>query len=148
MFDHSPIRRGNTDRDSHDGCDLCAAYALGRDDAKAAASWAADGNTDPAHARRVLAMLEDGDPAAYDHLPAVPDLSGQWADARTPGSLFEEVTGLDAHAESTWRHDVFTGYVDQLCDAYEQGVSDTFEDACRAELAAHLPESLGVEINH
>lgn len=135
MFDHAPMRRGDYDRDSHDGCDICAAYALGRDDAQSAASWVADGNTDPGHIRRVLTMLEDGDPAADAYLPAWPDLSGEWADARTPQSLFSEVTGLAAEAG-----DADGEVVDSLADAYTRGVDETFLDACETALRKWLPE--------
>lgn len=110
------------------------AFKLGQEDARASASWAADGNTSPEHIRRVLRMLADGDPQADDYLPARPDLSGEWADARTPRSLFEDITGFDAHAEATFNPDAYGECVEALCEAYEQGVTDTFEPACEAAL--------------
>jgi len=109
-------------------------FRLGCEAASAAASWTADGNTSSEHAARVLAMLDDGDPAADDYLPAWPDLSGEWADAPTPRSLFEDLTGLDAHAEATWQPDAYQMVLEALCEAFERGVSETFEAACEAEL--------------
>jgi hypothetical protein len=111
-----------------------AARQQGRDAARVAASWAADGNSDPEAIRETLRMLEDGDPAAYDRLPAMPDLSGQWADSLTPASLFEDVTGCDAHAEATWDQDAYQDALEAICQAFEDGVSETFESACEAEL--------------
>lgn len=99
----------------------------GADDARAAASWAADGNTDPAAARRVLRMLDDGDPAADDYLPRRPDLSGEFADDLTPDALAEAITGADAA-------EIDSDLIDALASAYEAGVSEAFEDACVAEL--------------
>lgn len=120
--------------------DACAkARELGEEDARQAASWVADGNVDPEHVRRVLEMLEDGDPAVEQYLPARPDLSGQWADSMSPRDLFEATTGLDAHAESTWCPDAYNDVVTALCDSYEDGVSETFESACEAELRHWLP---------
>jgi len=110
------------------------AFRLGQEAAQTAASWAVNGNTSAEHASRMLAMLDAGDPAADDYLPARPDLSGEWTDAPTPRSLFEDVTGLDAHAESTWQPDAYQMVLEALCDAWERGVSETFEGACEAEL--------------
>lgn len=67
------------------------ARELGREAGEAAGSWAADGNTDADHARRMLAMLDAGDPEVYDLLPATPDLSGEWADGMTPTRLLREL---------------------------------------------------------
>jgi hypothetical protein len=115
-----------------------AARELGRETGKAAGSWAADGNTTEDHARRVLELLEAGDPAADELLPARPNLSGEWADAPTPRWLFEHVTGLDAHAEGSWNADAYQAVLELLCDAWEAGVDETFEDACVAELRGHV----------
>lgn len=101
------------------------AYKLGVAAAEAAASWAADGNSDPAAIRQTLAMLEQGDPEAYDRLPAYPDLSGEWADAPTPHSLARDITGEPDTSERV---------IGLLMDEWERGVSETFEDACVAEL--------------
>ena len=110
------------------------AFRLGQEAAWTAASWTIDGNTSTDHAARVLAMLDDGDPAADDYLPARPNLSGEWADSPTPRSLFEDVTALDAHAEATWQPAAYQMVIEALCEAWERGVAETFEAACEAEL--------------
>jgi hypothetical protein len=101
----------------------------GADAARDAASWTCDGNGDPAQYARTLQMLDDGDPETYDNrLPRYPDLSGEWADDPTPDSLAREITGSD---------DVSPELTDLLANAFESGVSDTFEDACVTELRKH-----------
>src|SRR5205085_7898677 len=70
-----------------------AARDRGKDAGKAAGSWAADGNTTQEHARKVLGMLRDGDPEAFDYLPRIPNLSGEMADDPTPTSLAHDVLG-------------------------------------------------------
>lgn len=109
---------------------LRAAYELGCEHARNAASWV---NTDA----RLLTMLNEGDPQVWDYLPRVPDLSGEWADGLTPVSLFREVTGVDPEGGVS----VAEGkVVDALCDAYEAGVSDTFAGECERVLRASLGE--------
>jgi hypothetical protein len=103
------------------------ARARGQSDARAAASWITDGNTKHEAAVAVLQLAEDGDPALDDYLPRRPDLSGEFADDLTPASLAEEITGADAS-------EIDSDLIDTLADAYEDGVSETFEDACVAEL--------------
>jgi hypothetical protein len=110
------------------------AYALGVEAAKSAASWTVDGNTKTEFIPAVLEMFEAGDPAVFDYLPAYPDLSGQWADEMTPGRLYEETTGRDAHGDATWNQDAYQEALEELCEAFEAGVSETFEAACEAEL--------------
>jgi hypothetical protein len=117
---------------------IAAAHELGCEHARNAASWVADGNSSEDGIRRLLTMLDDGDPQAEDHLPQRPNLSGEWADNPTPRSLFEDLTGLDAHAEATWNMDAYNALVDELSDAYENGVSETFESACESELRKWL----------
>lgn len=53
------------------------ARRAGKAAGKAAASWFDPG--DERQARRLLTMLEDGDPRLDEHLPRRPDLSGEWA---------------------------------------------------------------------
>lgn len=110
-----------------------AAHALGVEAAKTAASWATDGNTSEEHYRRVLTMLEDGDPRAEEYLPARPDLSGEWADAPTVRSLYGEVTGRelpDAGDEGLSFETEHGALMDAIADAWEAGVSETFEHEC------------------
>jgi hypothetical protein len=113
------------------------AYALGVSAALAAASWTVDGNTPPDHIARVLAMLEDGDPAAYDYLPTEPNLSGEWADAPTPDSLYSEIVGDERTAEEGGQYDLR----DAIADAWEAGVSDTFAPECERILRAMAPDT-------
>jgi hypothetical protein len=101
------------------------AREIGREAGKAAGSWAADGNTDPEGARRLVAMLDDGDPAAYDRLPDAPNLSGEWADDPTPLSLARDITGEDYPDPEL---------MDRLAEAFDEGVGETFEQACEREL--------------
>lgn len=107
-----------------------AARTLGIEAAKAAASWVTDGNVSVEHYERLARMMDDGDPALDDFLPTRPDLSGEWSGAPTPASLFEEVTGLDAHAEASWNQDAYQTALEAICDAWEAGVDETFEMEC------------------
>ena len=104
------------------------AFALGVEHAKNAASWTVDGNTSQEHIRRVLTMLEDGDPAVEAYLPREPNLSGEYANDLTPGILGYQITDLDSDAPG------FDRLVDALADAYEAGVSETFQSECEREL--------------
>jgi hypothetical protein len=97
------------------------AYRLGVQAAEAAASWVLDGNTSQDHIARMVAMLEAGDPVAYDYLPAQPNLSGEWADAPTPLSLTTEIVGDSVDPDPI---------VDEIADAWEAGVFDTFQYEC------------------
>lgn len=114
------------------------AYALGCEHAQSAATWTVDGNTASEHVERIARMFDDGDPALFDYLPPRPDLSGQWADGLTQRSLVEQVTGLSGHAEATWNMDAYDAVCGAICEAYERGVSDTFEQACEAEIRRAL----------
>lgn len=106
---------------------LDSARALGIQHALAAAGWAVDGDTTAYHARRMLAMLEEGDPEAYDYLPREPNLSGEYADDPTPLSLARDITGEDDPDPDT---------IDALADAYEDGVAEAFSPACESALRA------------
>ena len=125
---------------------IAAARDLGTAAGENAASWwemdaiggRANGDT-AATARRVLDGLADGDPEIIDALPR-PDLSGEWADAETPRSLFETVTGADAHAEASWNNDAYHATLEELCTAWEDGAADAVQRAierqCRAALSS------------
>jgi hypothetical protein len=106
------------------------AYAAGADAARAAASW-----IDTSNAPRLLAMLEEGDPVVDDFLPACPNLSGEWADSLTPVSLAHEIASdlLDLDGSELDPEDVNT-----IAEAWEEGVSDTFERECERILRATL----------
>jgi hypothetical protein len=114
------------------------AYDLGAEHARNAASWVIDGNTDQDHIRRMVAWLDDGDPEAYDYLPATPNLSGEWADSPTPASLYREIVGLDPADRIAEDEDADGEIIDALCDAYERGVDETFGVECERILRAAL----------
>lgn len=103
------------------------ATTLGREAGIAAASWTLDGNHPTEHYERLARMMDDGDPALDDCLPARPNLSGEWADAMTPRGLFETVTGLDAHAEASWNYDAYQSVLDALCEAWEAAAGEAFD---------------------
>jgi hypothetical protein len=128
------------DRDARGGgpdVELERAEREGADAARAAATWTCDGNTYPAHTRRVLAMLEGGDDVD-EYLPRRPDLAGEYADDRTPQSLAADIVGSSARLYALHGYNapdlIPAERVDAIADAYEQGVADTFTDACAAEL--------------
>lgn len=110
---------------------LEGARILGREEGENAGAWAADGNTSHEHIRRVLAMIEDGDPEAYDYLPRRPSLSGEWADEITCRDLVGLVTGSNETVPD-WLDE-------EIAQAWEDGVDETFEDACVKTLRAFLP---------
>jgi len=103
------------------------AYELGCEHARNAASW-----IDPAtHPPKVLlAMIEDGDPAVFDYLPHEPNLSGEYSGDLTPRTLAWQIMGDDAI--------VSDDRMDALADAYEAGVSDTFQPECERILREAL----------
>jgi hypothetical protein len=109
------------------------AYDLGVEAAKAAASWVLDGNASDEHYRALLKMIDDGDPRVDDSLPRCPDLSGEWADDRTPLSLACEIVSREESGDEIDPH-----LVDALADAFEEGVSDTFMDECERLLREAL----------
>lgn len=100
------------------------AYARGVEAAKAAASWIIDGNTPREHIEQLARWGDDGDPRLDDHLPNRPNLSGEWADAPTPASLAVEILGTGPDTAEREEQ------VDAICDAFEQGVDDTFTQEC------------------
>lgn len=101
---------------------------LGRQAAENAASWI--GPVECRAARELLGRIADGDPRADEYLPARPDLSGEWADERTPLSLAREVIGDERLGVTRLRDEL----VDALAEAFEEGVGEAFEDACVAEI--------------
>lgn len=105
---------------------IAQAREIGREAARNAASWIADGNTKPEAIAYVLELFDAGDPAVDDYLPARPNLSGQWADELTPHSLADLV--------GQTINDLQEGELDEICGAFEEGVSETFESACETEL--------------
>lgn len=106
------------------------AYELGCEHARNAAAWVTDGNTTQEHIARLVAMLENGDPAADQFLPVEPNLGGEWADSPTPLSIAREISG-----DKDFDHDEL---IDAMADAYENGVTDTFHPECERILRAAL----------
>ncbi len=98
------------------------ARELGEDAGRAAGSWAADGNTPSDAAIRLLIGLSDGDPAAWDSLPPAPTLAG--AELTIAGLALqivgEAIEGMPNKRELT----------SEIVEAWEQGVTATFADAC------------------
>lgn len=105
---------------------LKMACELGRDAGDAAGSWTANGNTSMEHAEKVLRMMQDGDPMAWDYLPNMPNLSGEMAGNPTPQSLAEDCGMEDASPDE----------IHMLCEAWENRVSEIFGLACERELLA------------
>lgn len=110
------------------------AFDRGIEAAEAQATWVADDSV-PDLIRHILAMMEAGDPEVDRYLPARPDLSGTWADDPTPQSLARDVLGNQAFLIEQSNGDML---VDAIADAFEAGVSETFEAACERELRSHL----------
>jgi len=108
------------------------AYELGAEHARNAASWVVDGNTDPAHYARILTMLDAGDPQVGYMLPTCPNLSGEYADDPTPQSLYRSIIG----GTPAYSNGDDADLMDALANAYERGVSDTFEPECERILRA------------
>jgi len=104
-----------------------AAYAKGEDAALAAASWVIDGNTSQEHIRRMVKWFDDGDPQLDQFLPAYPNLSGEMADGLTPSKLVDELIG-----DVSLDDDV----INEICDAFEEGVADHFRPECERILRA------------
>ena len=104
------------------------ARAWGEHAATNAASWVVDGNTSGDHIRRVLQLMEDGDPRADDYLPRYPDLSGEFADDYTPLMLARGILGIEDPSPED---------IDTLADAWEDGVSETFYATCASILCEH-----------
>jgi hypothetical protein len=113
------------------------AYRMGADAGIAAASWVMDGNTSTEHVGRLVAMLDAGDPEVYDHLPARPDLSGEWADSPTPRSLYRDIMG-NVPGESAHPEWLSERIETEIADAWEAGVDSTFESECERILRAAL----------
>jgi hypothetical protein len=139
----TPISHGGNPMPNYSTDHEREAYALGVSAALAAASWVVDGNTPPDHIRRVLAMLEDGDPMADDYLPARPNLSGEWADAPTPASLYREIIGNPGDWDPSESE-----AASEIADAWEAGVSDTFAPECERILRAMAPDPDAPHVGH
>lgn len=119
--------------DNHYEAALAAAIDIGKDEGMSAASWVFDGNTTDDTYRRVLAGIEEGDPEVLDTLPSA-DLSGQWADGRTPHTLLEDIASTISDDDTHITAEMLLGDVttSALCDAYEDAFNDAVCDAIAA----------------
>lgn len=125
------------------------AIARGRDAGADAAQWwiqengggrdTRDSREIATAARKILAGMDEGDPAIQDTLP-MPDLSGQWADTTNSTTLVEDITGVD-HADWTER---IENAVSDLCDAYETAFHHAAEKAIRRHLNGLLSTERGL----
>ncbi|MGA2162934.1 MAG: hypothetical protein ABSH36_00515 [Solirubrobacteraceae bacterium] len=95
------------------------AREVGEDAGRAAGSWAADGNTPTAAAIRALRGIQDGNPEVWDSLPREPSLSRE----HTPEKLALEIVGEQ-------REQPPDSLSDELAEAWQEGVTATFTDAC------------------
>lgn len=95
---------------------LKRAQDAGYNHGQAAGSWVIDGNTSEDTARAILKGLDEGDPAVYDALPSSP-LSGEWADAPTPQSVFKDL-GMTGDED----------FASDVLDAYEFGFEHGAQD--------------------
>jgi len=115
------------------------AYARGEKAALAAASWCCDGNTPQEHIRRMVKWFDDGDPQKDQYLPSRPNLSGEWDRDLTTISLYRDITGREP--EDSLSFETEHGYMmDELAEAFEEGVADHFEPECERILKAALTE--------
>lgn len=105
------------------------AKLIGAAEGKARASWFFDGNTTTTTYRAVLAGLDDGDPAILDTLPSA-DLSGEFAEGRTPKTLAEDCGLADAEGE----------IVEELCNAYEEAFNTAAEQEIERVCHYHLDD--------
>ena len=119
--------------DSHYEAALAAAIDIGKDEGTSAASWVFDGNTDRHVYAWYLSGIEDGDPEVLDTLPAA-DLSGQWADGRTPHTLLADVASEISDDDTTITAEMLLGDVTTpaILDAYETAFNDAVCDAVAA----------------
>lgn len=105
------------------------AERMGEEAARAAASWITDGNDTDEFRRWKLASIEaDGVASVIIY----PNLSGEMAGDPTAQSITQEITGQEY---------VDPDVMDELADAWEEGVNRTLEAACVAELTKGLTDA-------
>jgi hypothetical protein len=112
------------------------AREMGRQAGIAAASWIVDGRQSSGWVKRMVKMLDDGDPEFYDWIEP-PNLSGEWANHPTPTSLYVDITGRDPLDSLNFENE-HSYLMDRIADAWEQGVSETFDVECERILRAAL----------
>jgi hypothetical protein len=95
------------------------AAEIGTEHGYNAGTWVFDGNTDEGTIRRVLQMIEDGDPEW--EIPA--PLSGEWADGYHPDQLLTDV-GFPEEL----RVELGGGIEADIMEAYEEAYYQAYED--------------------
>lgn len=114
-----------------------AARDLGAEHATSAATWITDGNdTDDSRRAKLRTIENDGIGAVI----CAPNLSYEWADDLSPHRLYGEITGRSHEDRIAEDEDSDGEIMNALCDAYERGVSEVFEDACVRELRGWLED--------
>jgi hypothetical protein len=105
------------------------AKELGAEHGKASGSWVFDGNTDYGTVRKVLQMIEDGDPEWEIPSP----LSGEWADEPTTDTVADALGVGEAYRN---------GHVDlsDAFDAYEEAYYEAYQDEVVRSGLAMLPD--------
>jgi hypothetical protein len=118
--------------DADFGLAAAKAAEIGTEHGKSAASWVFDGNTSDETYRRVLSMLDDGDPAVFD-MYRTPDFSGEFAGDYTETELWSEC-GLDPEDDDAAEasQEVSSAYL----VAAEEAFWDEVERLAREHLSA------------
>jgi hypothetical protein len=119
------------------------AYEIGKRDGQNCAYWTLQGTFNnmkdhKAIAKHVIKMLDDGDPAFWEHAN-LPDLSGQHSDGLTPMGLYSQLCfefkliTLDLETEDDYPIEDI--WYETFCLNYEMGASDGYveqiEKTCR-----------------
>lgn len=111
---------------------LDKARRFGRDAGVCASSWTSGNNTTDEWYRKTLDGIRDGDPEVLDAFN-LPSLSGEFAGDMTPQILAVSV-GLHPDPDSLEDSDA----VSELCQAWEDGASDTFWSELERECLVHV----------
>jgi hypothetical protein len=88
-----------------------------------------------AAARRVLQMLEDGDPAIWDSAN-VPNLSGEWADSYTESGLLRDCSH-GCKVDSDIVDALEPEEIDDICREYQDGASWGWSSAVESSARIH-----------
>jgi hypothetical protein len=88
-----------------------------------------------AAARRVLQMLEDGDPAIWDSAN-VPNLSGEWADSYTEPDLLRDCAH-GCKVDSDIVDALEPEEIDDICREYQDGASWGWSSAVESSARIH-----------
>jgi hypothetical protein len=76
-------------------------------------------------ARRIIQMIDDGDPEIYNTFPMYPDLSGEWANESSGPQMLDFLLGqADLELADDEKGDLFT----EILDEYEMAFTTACED--------------------